>query len=259
VGIQLEKESAEVYRMAMSADLLALFQYPSTEVKKEAYAWLSLYVALMGDSQPNRNEEIHLEHRTKTDIHAEYVGQMKGRGDDYISYNDFTIMWKQCFSHVKIRVYKAVPGTSIPLCCYARTSMHPHHAHASSISSYIMIYDDISSYIIIYHHISSYTIIYHHISSYTTIYHHISSYIIIYHHIPSYTIIYHHIPSYTIIYHHIPSYTIIYHHTPSYITIYHHISSYIIIYHHIPSFTIIHHHIRPPSSKPLFYLSFLIR
>ena len=83
-------------------------------INKEAHAWLSAYVELVGDKQPNRKMEIHLEYRTKYEIYLEYRDESKEMLKSIpITYESFVAMWNRSFSHVHIRKYKAVEGKCV--------------------------------------------------------------------------------------------------------------------------------------------------
>lgn len=91
-------------------------------IHKEAHTWLSAYVELVGDKQPNRKMEIHLEYRTKYEIYLEYCDEAKSILKSIpISYSSFVELWSRCFSHVHIRKYKAVEGKCIT--CAVLTQM----------------------------------------------------------------------------------------------------------------------------------------
>lgn len=73
--------------------------------------WMENFFSLTGDTIPNSNGEIHLEKQEKKSIYKEYEEDCKYYRRKYLTYSQFLDMWKQCFSHVKIRVYKQVTGT----------------------------------------------------------------------------------------------------------------------------------------------------
>lgn len=93
------------------AESVSIASMSNGELQKEAHAWLSKYVELVGDPQPNRKNEIHLEYRPKLEIYEEYVSECEEiMCSEPISYDKFIKMWKLSFRHVKIRKYKAVEG-----------------------------------------------------------------------------------------------------------------------------------------------------
>lgn len=62
---------------------------------------------------PNTNGHIHLEKQHKKGIWEEYRGEFQYRGHEYLSYDVFCKIWRECFPHVKIRIYKQVSGTCV--------------------------------------------------------------------------------------------------------------------------------------------------
>jgi len=85
---------------------------------------------LVGDFIPNSNGEIHLEPIDIKEIWNEYQDDLKQVNEDTVSYIEFGCMWKYCFSHVKIREYKAVTGIN-----YMHTNIYMH----TYINTYIYI------------------------------------------------------------------------------------------------------------------------
>jgi hypothetical protein len=73
--------------------------------------WMENFFNLTGDQIPNSNGQIHLEKQERKSIYNEYAEDSKYFGRKYLTYSQFLDMWKRCFSHVKIRVYKQVTGT----------------------------------------------------------------------------------------------------------------------------------------------------
>ena len=59
---------------------------------------------------PNSPGEIHLEKQHKKQIWKEYVGDQQFRNRKSLGYDAFIKLWKECFSHVKIRSFKNVSG-----------------------------------------------------------------------------------------------------------------------------------------------------
>ena len=76
----------------------------STEQLK-AYAWMHSYFHLVGDHQPNSNEEIHLDPVDKYDIYTEYYKEMLPKGEinrstpspNILGYSSFLMLWDKCF------------------------------------------------------------------------------------------------------------------------------------------------------------------
>jgi len=73
------------------------------------YAWMQEFFKMMGDSMPNV-DEIHLEPIEVKEIYAEYVDDAKSSGSEWLCPSSFVTVWKNLFSHVKIREFKAVSG-----------------------------------------------------------------------------------------------------------------------------------------------------
>ena len=62
---------------------------------------------------PNTDGHIHLEKQHKIGIWEEYKADFEYRGYEVLSYNAFCKIWRDCFPHVKIRIYKQVSGNII--------------------------------------------------------------------------------------------------------------------------------------------------
>jgi hypothetical protein len=69
---------------------------------------LRAHVALVGDTMPNKNCEIHLDNtRTKENIWKEYKTTRIDEGcEKPINYRQFLSMWNDCMPYVKIREHK---------------------------------------------------------------------------------------------------------------------------------------------------------
>lgn len=65
---------------------------------------------LTGDVMPNTDGDIHLEKQHKRGIWEEYEGEFLHRGLKPLCYDAFCKIWRDCFPHVKIRIYKQVSG-----------------------------------------------------------------------------------------------------------------------------------------------------
>lgn len=99
----------------ISNERMANFTVALSERHGKARAWMKHFFDLVGDFIPNRNGEIHLDACfTATDIHREYVENMKVIGEElYLSYDSFNEVWDACFPNVKLRVFKGVRNLSI--------------------------------------------------------------------------------------------------------------------------------------------------
>jgi len=73
-------------------------QLPNTAVSIACYAWMRYYFNLIGDSEPNRDGEIHLEPCTVKEIYIEYITDQKAYGNrEFLKVSQFIKMWKNCF------------------------------------------------------------------------------------------------------------------------------------------------------------------
>jgi hypothetical protein len=59
---------------------------------------------------PNSDGEIHLEKQHKKAIWKEYADDQKYLNRAFLGYDAFLKLWRECFSHVKIRCFKNVSG-----------------------------------------------------------------------------------------------------------------------------------------------------
>jgi hypothetical protein len=111
-GIQLNHEQ------------LAAMQIPNSVQSLSCYAWMSAFFKLVGDSAPNR-DEIHLESITVVEIYSEYKMFAESTFQIAANISVFSQLWRTCFTHVKIRAYKAVDGkcTSCASLSHSRKSL----------------------------------------------------------------------------------------------------------------------------------------
>jgi hypothetical protein len=88
-----------------------MIHIPNTVVAFDCYVWMLNYFTLMGDCQPNRDNEVHLEPIEKKEIFKEYV-EYSGSNDIvcYASFTNFNNIWINCFPNVSIRQFKVVSG-----------------------------------------------------------------------------------------------------------------------------------------------------
>jgi hypothetical protein len=102
---------------------LAALAIPNTEFSLACYAWMDSWFRQIGDMMPNTTE-IHLEPQEITGIWEEYKLDMEYRSLGYLEYAAFCGLWITCFSHVKIREFKAVNGkcATCALLSHARKS-----------------------------------------------------------------------------------------------------------------------------------------
>ena len=97
----------------LTQDMMSNTVLANTSGSLECFNWLKRYIQLVGDPQPNRCGEIHLDGNVNyRQIHEEYLADMQVRKGvsttQVLEYNTFRLLWQNCFPHVKIRQYKAV-------------------------------------------------------------------------------------------------------------------------------------------------------
>jgi hypothetical protein len=110
------RRDAKQVGFELTNDMLASACLPDTPAAKDCYAWLKAYIQLVGDPQPNRKGEIHLDDAaSKKDIHNEYTAVKSEEMSTFtpLKYNAFLEIWDNCFPHVKIRKHKAVESKCI--------------------------------------------------------------------------------------------------------------------------------------------------
>ena len=72
VDIHKLENVAAKFHIKLSADQKAAILLPNTVKAKTCFGWMKRFFQLMGDSAPNRAEEIHLEPIDVVDIYLEY-------------------------------------------------------------------------------------------------------------------------------------------------------------------------------------------
>ena len=93
----------------VNPDRLGIALLPNTEPAIHLYSWLDNHFKLSGDFQPNTGE-IHLDPVEKKEVYEEYVNEATLCDLQPQSLTQFCKIWKDCFSNVKIRKYKACTG-----------------------------------------------------------------------------------------------------------------------------------------------------
>jgi hypothetical protein len=118
--VRLRKD-AELLGFELTQDMISSMRLADTPASKDCHTWLRNYIQLVGDPQPNRRGEIHLDDAaTHKDIYNEYFAAKKEDKSHYlepVGYVTFIRIWKICFPHVKIRKAKAV-DTKCATCTY---------------------------------------------------------------------------------------------------------------------------------------------
>ncbi len=142
----LKKYSVE-HGIDLTIQQLAALKIPNNQENLDAYGFLDAYFNLMGDQQPNRNDEIHLEPCTVKSIYEEYVNDMKlfySEKNSWLTYSAFGKFWHEYFPNVRIREFKAVSGkcnvcgklselrkTTMSRCAKEKlTTLHAYHRSA---------------------------------------------------------------------------------------------------------------------------------
>lgn len=100
---------ADALDITLSPSQLGALVVPNTVASLTCFAWMKDYFDAVGDKQPNANE-IHLEPTDIKSIWSEYRLVIGDVGQPTLSYGSFLNLWDICFSHVKLREYKAVTG-----------------------------------------------------------------------------------------------------------------------------------------------------
>jgi hypothetical protein len=111
----------EKYGLTLTTQQLAALKLPNKQLALITYGWMEYYFNLVGDCQPNRNAEIHLEPTTIGSIYYEYCDEIKDMQNINTQYESYSFpafckFWKDYFPHVKVREFKAVAG-KCNVCC----------------------------------------------------------------------------------------------------------------------------------------------
>jgi hypothetical protein len=95
---QLE-ELANAFGFEVNPQQLAAMKLPNTTKAAMAYGWLQYYFGLVGDCEPNKNGEIHIEYCTLSQVHKEYLTDMQASLNpaDLISVHELGKLWITCF------------------------------------------------------------------------------------------------------------------------------------------------------------------
>jgi len=93
---KIDETTIRKYSMQNDLNLTTLqfvsLKIPNNRQNLDTYGFMHQYFSLMGDKQPNRNDEIHLEPCTVTSIYEEYVNDMKliSNSDTCMAFSTFT-------------------------------------------------------------------------------------------------------------------------------------------------------------------------
>jgi hypothetical protein len=116
--IEMQKTVADVFGIRLSHLQKAAMHIRNSTAQLSAFGWLQHYFTCVGDEEPNTDGEVHLDPVKVKDIYTEYKDDMIMMNSDSVSAKCFEVLdrtafgelWNKCFSHVKIREYKAVTG-----------------------------------------------------------------------------------------------------------------------------------------------------
>lgn len=101
---------AASYGLHLTKKQVAAAKLTNSPAVLTAYGWMANYFELVGDMAPNLDGEIHLEPIHIVEIYDEYFDDMVAADMYSVRVDTFASIWKNCFSHVKIREFKAVAG-----------------------------------------------------------------------------------------------------------------------------------------------------
>lgn len=97
----LQKSMAEIQEaleVDLNPDQAAATKMPNSPQALECWAWMKYYFELVGDFEPNSNNEIHLEPCTVADIYKTYQrDQLRSNNSDFLQYPRFAQIWVDCF------------------------------------------------------------------------------------------------------------------------------------------------------------------
>jgi hypothetical protein len=93
------EQLAFAFGIDLSVEQLAAMKLPNTIKAIFAYGWLDYYFSLVGDNEPNTNNEVHIEYCTLSDVYKEYLYDLQGNMDpnDIISVEGLARIWRECF------------------------------------------------------------------------------------------------------------------------------------------------------------------
>ena len=118
------------YDIEVTTTEMAMMRIPNGVKSLSAYAWMDKTFRLIGDVQPNKEDEIHLEsmskptrtftHATvylsyigKVEIYNEFKEDCELYGTELLDYSSFLDLWQRCFPHVLVRVVASQASTGI--------------------------------------------------------------------------------------------------------------------------------------------------
>lgn len=88
----------EMNNIELTKEQKAAICIPNSPTEFTCYGWMDYYFNVIGDQEPNRDGEIHLEPVHIKDIHKEYLADMTYCGEDAtLSLRPFGELWANCF------------------------------------------------------------------------------------------------------------------------------------------------------------------
>jgi hypothetical protein len=112
---------AKSFGLHLTRTQVAAAKLPNSPTVLSAYGWMAAHFQLVGDMAPNCDDEIHLEPIHIVEVYGEHFQDMEHAGMPCVSVDTFGSIWMNCFSHVKIREFKAVSGKC--QCCANLSTM----------------------------------------------------------------------------------------------------------------------------------------
>jgi hypothetical protein len=108
--------------LEITEDRIRVMVLPNTEAARECHVWMKEYFNIAGDHMPN-SKEIHLDNEPISNIYNRYIKQTIY----HLGYTHWRNMWKELFSHVKMREYKQVTGKC--QCCAILSRLRGFYSH----------------------------------------------------------------------------------------------------------------------------------
>jgi hypothetical protein len=115
------KRISAMFGIYLSKKQVAAAKLPNSPTVLAAYGWMAEHFNLVGDMAPNCDGEIHLEPIKIVEVYGEHYMDMTNASMPCVSVDTFASIWLNCFSHVKIREFKAVSGKC--QCCSNLSNM----------------------------------------------------------------------------------------------------------------------------------------
>lgn len=94
---KFHNEMCKLFDLTLTPEENAAMYIPNSDRSLECWAWMDYYFNLVGDHEPNSNNEIHLEPCTIKDIWTTYIKENKHSEVGCLSAIQFGVLWKTCF------------------------------------------------------------------------------------------------------------------------------------------------------------------